>query len=701
MILLDMTFGADGTTHRSINYNARHAHYKTEAYSADDNNTPEQKTRLLGVHSALDGSSEQSIQAWKELLSNIADIYNQSPLAKRTNNLLQTIDIFIKLRGMHSDHCAKEKKDVQMMEKEKLLATYQSLGEDKILEESNEELLPHFLQAKKDMILAAGGNSKWQNLSQIAQAEHEAVMLEQLVIKLGKDSFDLLSEDEKRILKLFVWAGCGCHKDLNTVRGGNVAMMAWWKNNNIPGPVLLANRDNAAVLKSNKSTSNTTSAVQERALNVTTCGGVKATQLAGDILNHKNDKKGHHDTFRWWWLDNLKEQITFPDTSNTRFQSHCDAAAALIKDLPHFIKFLEFVREKKQVMRFSHMEENLWKALHCTATKTELAVLALYAQSVTHPYMRHIRGSESKNLNALDLGPLHKKVYNHIMRIVQDPTFLLGPAVTYETGTMDGEPWTLPEVIAAIHKLAPELPHLSSVLVAFFKGAAETWKRFISEFAPGGLIDEATADEKDFAWMPPTNDVNEGALGAFRVLMRKQPQLTLLQYNAQAMFYQNETQAFMDNNFQSEDYQFIRKKAREAEANKLESKRKKELVQYIQAKNAQKMTSKKKREDNAVKKAERVAAVQLVFDREEVKKLKGDRLKDQLLAFQQAGAPIPRGITTRTPVAQIREALQSVIDSFHSGKWELLKEGEDTESAEDFDLEEVDSEESEWEDFDE
>lgn len=117
---------------------------------------------------------------------------------------------------------------------------------------------------------------------------------------------------------------------------------------------------------------------------------MKATQLAGEILNLKNDKTGHHDSFCWWWLNNLRKQITFPDTSNTRFQSHCDAAAVLIKDLPHFIEFLEFVHGKKQVMRFSHMEENLWKALHCTATKTELAVLALYAQSVTHLYMQHI-----------------------------------------------------------------------------------------------------------------------------------------------------------------------------------------------------------------------------------------------------------------------------------------------------------------------
>ena len=92
-----MTFGADGTTHRNINYNAQHAHYKTEAYSVNGTNTIERKTRLLGVHSALDGSSEQSIKAWKNLLDNIANIYNQSPLAKHTDNLLRTIDIFMKL----------------------------------------------------------------------------------------------------------------------------------------------------------------------------------------------------------------------------------------------------------------------------------------------------------------------------------------------------------------------------------------------------------------------------------------------------------------------------------------------------------------------------------------------------------------------------------------------------------------------------
>ena len=36
--------------------------------------------------------------------------------------------------------------------------------------------------------------------------------------------YQTMKSDEKRLLRLFIWAGCGCHKDLNTVRSGYVAM---------------------------------------------------------------------------------------------------------------------------------------------------------------------------------------------------------------------------------------------------------------------------------------------------------------------------------------------------------------------------------------------------------------------------------------------------------------------------------------------
>ena len=151
--------------------------------------------------------------------------------------------------------------------------------------------------------------------------------------------------------------------------------------------------------------------------------------------------------------------------------------------------------------------------------------------------MKVVCASGEKQQNMLDLGLYHKKVYSHMQHIIEDPTFLIGPTASFETESLDGEEWHYPDVIKAINKMEPELPYLKPLLVTFFKGAAETWKQFTSEFAPGGLIDEVTIEEKNLAWMPATNDVNEGALGSFCVLMHQQSQLTLLGHNALAMLF--------------------------------------------------------------------------------------------------------------------------------------------------------------------
>lgn len=78
--------------------------------------------------------------------------------------------------------------------------------------------------------------------------------------------------------------------------------------------------------------------------------------------------------------------------------------------------------------------------------------------------------------------------------------------------------------------------------------------------------------------MPPTNDENEGALGSFCVLMCRQPQLTLLSHNVLAMFFRNNTQAFMAAKFTHEDYAYIRKLARESDSE--EKKRQQALVDF-------------------------------------------------------------------------------------------------------------------------
>ena len=397
--------------------------------------------------------------------------------------------------------------------------------------------MPHFIHANQEMLKEIGGETAWDALDEAAQKELKSVMLQKLTADLGKDAFENLSDQEKALFKLFIWVGCGCHKDLNTVLGGYIALTKFWEENELEPPILLPNKFNAAVINDGihaGSDNDATSTAARRAVQNSSRGATKATKLAGDILNNKNDKSGHHDQFRIWWKDKVGTDFTFPDTSNTRFQSHCLASAALIMDHEQFIAYLEYAKLRKDKVRFSHMEQNLWKALHDIPTRTEFAVLALYSQAVSHPYMKAIRGDPT--LNALDLGPLNQKIGLFMDRIIEDPTFLVGNNVSYETGTFDGTPWNSKEVVKKINELASGFPNIKPALVAFFKGAQETWKRFTSEYAPGGLIDEATEEEKNHAWMPPTNDVNETALGSFCVMMWRQPQLTLLQYNAQAMF---------------------------------------------------------------------------------------------------------------------------------------------------------------------
>jgi len=314
-----MTFSADGTGHRSINYNSRHVNYKAEVYGSGSLKK-QQVTHFLGIQSSCDGTSEESVRDWQELLDGIVELYNRSPFGKRSGGLLRVVDILIAHAVFHTNHCAAEKKTACLIKNLKNDAINQVLGEEAMLDKSPLELEQSMRDAEKKMIRSAGGKAKWEALSDSAKAEKRATMLEGLVADLGKESFEMLSEEEKRILKLFIWAGCGCHKDLNTVRGGYAAIIQWWKEHpDLEGPVLLPNCDNAPVIQERDiqiAQGDATTSAQECALAATNCGAIKAVQIAGAIFNHKDDKKGHHDKFCWWWFENVEIAFTFPDTSN-------------------------------------------------------------------------------------------------------------------------------------------------------------------------------------------------------------------------------------------------------------------------------------------------------------------------------------------------------------------------------------------------
>lgn len=154
-----MTFSADGTSHKNINFNSRHTNLKAEDYIAG-NGSRKQVTRSFGIMASVDGSSEESMKDWDSVLKVIADLFNRSPFGQRCGTLLRTVDMLVKLTGMMSDHCAKEKKDAAAMEVKKMEAVFQKLGEEEITDSTNKELLPHFLTAYKKTVQDIGGQER-------------------------------------------------------------------------------------------------------------------------------------------------------------------------------------------------------------------------------------------------------------------------------------------------------------------------------------------------------------------------------------------------------------------------------------------------------------------------------------------------------------------------------------------------------------
>jgi hypothetical protein len=343
--------------------------------------------------------------------------------------------------------------------------------------------------------------------------------------------------------------------------------------------------------------------------------------------------------------------------------------------LDKFIEFLEFIRDKKKTRTFNNMENNLYKALKCNSTLTELAVLALYAQAISHPYIRYIR-TPGKDLNMLDLGPLHNEVLTHIQQIINTPDLLVGSKVSHTTGALYGQEWETPELFSTVEAMADKMPHLKQLVVVFFNGAKETWKRFTSEFTPGGIIDEATLEEKELAWMPPTNDLNEGLLGSYRQFMRFKPLASLLHFNANAMYQRNDTQAWVDRNFLEEDHRDVMRMQREQEASGEEKKRQQELIEFETQRVARRKEAAEKSKQQKAEKNARLAQVPLILDAELAGKLKGNQLKEQLDAFKLAGAPFPIGVS-KFNADKKRELLQSLIESLDKPEGWTLKVSED------------------------
>ncbi|KAG1851408.1 hypothetical protein F4604DRAFT_1934096 [Suillus subluteus] len=312
----------------------------------------------------------------------------------------------------------------------------------------------------ESLVNEAGGIDGWDRLGVDEQESCYSNVHHNLLIQIGQEQFDSLPQSEKDDIDFFVWAGCCMHKELNAAKGGN------------------------------SSSSAGSLTAKQHAIQVSPGGAQKVLELAGAVFRHKDDK-GQQDSLHYYFEVELGYRIQWPDTSNTRYHSHSDAACEYLVNDTLYLTFLELVPLKKESQTSTNIEYNVYWNFMCLKTKQEMMSWATYNQCITHPYLCTIRNSTA---NILDLGPIHMKVISHLNHIINGIDLILTPDTTYETLTLDSKPFERPEAFYAIQCLALDhktYPHFPQLLVAFFQGALNTWILFSAEFTAGGAIDKS------------------------------------------------------------------------------------------------------------------------------------------------------------------------------------------------------------------
>ncbi|KAH7922726.1 hypothetical protein BV22DRAFT_1016713 [Leucogyrophana mollusca] len=581
-----VTLSGDGTTHKNINYQSHHV-----TYALPDGQTT---TRFVGVMHEVNHTSKTQFEGWKERVGDMYTTYNEC-MSAGGQETVEVRQFPAKVKGMLTDHAEDQKKLARLIAEWKQWCEREVRGEKALATLPPDDVESMIWEITNTVIETAGGLEKWDTLSADEREFRLQEARRELHVKIGQEHFASLSEDEKNVVDFFVWAGCCMHKELNAFKGGASRMSAWWRENGIEGPVILMNRDNAAAA------SGGSSEAKSHAVQVSQRGAIKAFNLAGSVFRHKDDKKGQQDSIRFYFEAELGYHIQWPDTSNTRYHSHGDAACEWLVNHHRYTLYLEIIMVKKESRTHTNIERNVYNAFLCTKTTEEVVCCGAYNQCITHPYLQLVRNSSS---NILDTGPLHARVIEHLKRLITDINLVLAPDASYKTAALDGTPFERPEAFYAIQQIAQDsqrYPHVSRLLVAFFEGALATWERFCAEFAPGGVIANSTPSQRQLAHMKTTNDDNEGALGTVRVSLRRAPHMSLAHLNSCFMYKKNKTGAYIKK-MGPDGRKYLRKKARSNDALGREKKRR--LVQAAHDKEV----ARKHREDDARKKVRKDAA---------------------------------------------------------------------------------------------
>ena len=478
------------------------------------------KDRFLGITPELDHTAATQVEGFKRRIQQLCDDYNASPLG--AEHCFDSRKIWQKMTGYLSDHAADQKKVFRELETYHRECNLELLGETAMLledPEAEEWEMEQVLDEKgEEMMREIGGAARWVELPDGERLRLAKNLIRDAEICLGERALERLPEELREEMGCY-WSGCGMHKDLNAVKGGVDRMSKWWEEAGKTPPIALMNKFKAG------DGSNGVAGRSER-------GGVKLTNLVGALVRHKDPKKGQQDRFRTFSRSNVGYEVHFPDTSNTRYQSHTDGAVEILRHPGLYFDFLTFLENTKTSTpgQLNHMEENIRRGLLDKPTLTEVIVLALYGEAFSAPFARFLRSSEDKN--ALDLGPDYDCFKQYLRNVIDHPDLLIGPKIDSTAGALDNQPWKNVDVIQKIEQNYLEYPDLTGALVAFFQGALNKMEKFTEEFEKGSPISMATPEQRRLGHRHPTNCKSEGSLGMCRLQYRRYGNMKFGQLNA-------------------------------------------------------------------------------------------------------------------------------------------------------------------------
>ncbi|KAF8068894.1 hypothetical protein FPV67DRAFT_1415201, partial [Lyophyllum atratum] len=100
-----ITYSSDSTSHRHIEYECRTIALQVVDYS-NPSAKPEWKSRTLGIGTSINHASQTQVDGLKQRLQELAEVFNNSALAKREGLRFIPDDFAFRLIGTSGDHAA-------------------------------------------------------------------------------------------------------------------------------------------------------------------------------------------------------------------------------------------------------------------------------------------------------------------------------------------------------------------------------------------------------------------------------------------------------------------------------------------------------------------------------------------------------------------------------------------------------------------